>query len=129
MRIYTNSDYGMVEINGLQGEIVAIGQADANSFTNTITVNINSSGFTAFAFPTTGDVPFTPAIVVPIGEGTNSAIANPNLLDDATVNTAYIGVILGAAATLPSSGTSQGPAGSNGDVIYWQAGTVFSTAP
>lgn len=39
--------FGMPEINGLSGEITAI-----NAGTNTITVNINSAAFTAFAFPT-----------------------------------------------------------------------------
>ncbi len=124
VRLVVPAAYGMVEANGLQGQISAI-----NTSTNTITLNIDSSGFTAFAFPLSAAVPFSPAMVIPIGEGTDSTIANPNLLDDATVNTAFIGVTLGVATTLLPSGTGVGPAGTEGDVVYWQAGTVFSTTP
>lgn len=113
VRFVVPAAYGMVEMDGLQGEITAI---DLNN--NTITVNIDSSAFTAFAFPATADVPFSQALVVPIGEGTDEAIANPNLLDDATENQAFIGIQLAAGA--------QSPAGSNGDVIYWVAGKSYS---
>lgn len=44
-------DYGMGEINGLRGTVVRVGQADASGFTNTFDVDIDSSAFTAFAFP------------------------------------------------------------------------------
>lgn len=121
VRLVVPADYGMVEANGLQGQITAI-----STVNNTITLNIDSSAFTTFAFPVSAAAPFSPAMVVPIGEGADESVANPNLLDDATVNTAYIGINLGANATLPGSATSQGPAGSNGDVVYWQAGVVFA---
>lgn len=111
--------YGMTELNGLQGTIVAVGQADADGVTNTITVDIDTSGFTAFAFPLTTDPGFTPAQVVPIGENTAEALLlGANILGDATVNQAYIGIQLMA-------GTAS-PAGVNGNVIYWVAGKSFS---
>lgn len=70
--------------------ITAINTADASSFTNTITVNINSTG-TTFTWPTSAvaatgiQFPF----VEPVGEAatTSAGTVNPqNLLDDRTVN-------------------------------------------
>ena len=57
--------FGTSEINGLTGTIIGI-----NTATNTITVDINSAAFTAFAFPTSavaaGGVTFPQ--VIPVGE-------------------------------------------------------------
>ncbi len=106
--------FGMTELDGLQATIVAV-----NTTTNTITVDLDTTGFTAFAFPLTAAPGFTPAQVVPIGENTAEALLlNANILGDATVNTAYIGIQLVA-------GTAS-PAGVNNDVIYWLAGKSFS---
>jgi hypothetical protein len=80
----------MVEMNGLLGTIIAI-----NAGTNTITVNINSTAFTAFAFPLSavaaGGITF--AQVVPVGEA--AAVPYQNLLDDATDNRAIRGIRIG----------------------------------
>lgn len=106
--------FGMVELNNLYGTILAI-----NVGTNTLTIDIDSSGFSAFTFPLTAQVPFTQAQVCPGGEDTAEALAlNTNILGDATENRALIGMRLGAGIT--------SPAGSNGDVIYWVAGKSFS---
>lgn len=108
--------YGMTELDGLQGSIV-----DINKTNNTITVDIDTTGFTAFAFPLTADAGFTPAQVIPIGENTATAlnaIPSANILDDATYNTGYLGIQLKAGAG--------SPAGVNNDVIYWVAGKSFS---
>lgn len=107
VRINVPAAYGMTEIDGLIGNITAV-----NTSTNTITVDIDSSAFTAFAFPLTAAVPFTQATVVPVGETANGTYANT--LDDATDNQSFIGMRLGAGI--------DGPAGSSGDVIYWRAG-------
>jgi len=109
VRLIVPAAYGMVEANNLQGMITAI---DATY--NTITINIDSSSFTTFAFPLTGAAPFTPAIVVPVGED----VTYPNSNDDATTNTGYMGLKL--------AGGAQSPAGSASDVIYWVAGKSFS---
>lgn len=117
----TSTTFGMTQLNGLSGNIVAVNQADADGATNTITVDIDTSGFSAFAFPTTAAPGFTPAQVVPIGESTATAlnaIPQANILGDATVNTGYFGILLEA-------GTAS-PAGSTGDVIYWVAGKSFN---
>jgi hypothetical protein len=111
VRFIVPSQFGMTQMDGLTGQISAV-------TTSTITVNIDSSAFTAFAFPLVASYPFSPAMVVPVGEGTDSTIASPNLLDDATVNQAQTGMLLGAGAALP--------AGVNNDIIYWRAGKSFN---
>jgi hypothetical protein len=115
----TATAYGMTDLNGVQATIVAVGAAGVNSSTNTITIDVDTTGFTAFAFPLTTAPGFTPAQVVPIGENTAEALsANVNILGDATNNTGYIGILL-------QPGTSS-PAGVLNDVIYWVAGKSFS---
>lgn len=118
VRFYVPSAYGMSQINGLQGEITAINTTTTSG--NTVTVNIDSSGFDAFAFPLAAAFPFTQAQLVPVGEGTDASIASPNLLDDATINQGLIGMRLAAGA--------QSPAGSSSDLIYWTAGKSFSNS-
>lgn len=111
--------FGMTELNGLQGSIVQVGVADADGMTNTIVVDIDVSGFSAFAFPLTADVPFTPAQITPIGENTATALnANTNILGDATVNQAQFGMLLRAGAN--------SPAGVANDVIKWIAYKSFN---
>lgn len=103
--------FGMVEMDGLEGTIVAV---DTTNTVNSFTVDIDSSAFTTFAFPATGNQPFTPAQAIPDGEDTAYA-ANNNLnqLVDAYVNVGYIGIELAAGAN--------SPAGIANDVIYWVA--------
>lgn len=104
VRVHCPSGFGMTQIDGLSGEITAI-----NTTNNTITVDIDSSGFTAFAFPTSAvaaaGVSFPE--VVPYGVDAGGDLA------DAVDNTSFRGMRLGAGA--------DGPAGSNNDVIYWKA--------
>lgn len=111
VRLYVPTVFGMTQANGL---LVNISAVTASTFT----VNMDFSAFTAFVFPGAAAVPFTPAYVVPVGEETDQ-YSNPNLLDDATLNTGYIGVTLGAGVN--------GPAGQNADVVYWVAGKSFNT--
>ena len=111
VRFVVPSAYGMTQIDNLTGKITAV-----DTTNNTITVDIDSTAFTAFAFPATAAVPFTPAMVVPIGEAVDSTYVNQ--LDDATDNRGYIGMILAAG--------TDSPAGALNDVIYWQAGRAFS---
>jgi hypothetical protein len=94
VRIIVPDAFGMTQIDGLLGTITAISTAN-----NTITVDINSTGFTAFAFPTsaTAATGVTFAQVVPVGEAAinSSSQAYGNLLDDATDNTSYTGISIG----------------------------------
>jgi hypothetical protein len=113
VRLKVPSAYGMTEMDNLIGNITAVSTAN-----NTITVDIDSSSFTAFSFPLTAAVPFTFAEVIPVGETANGTYANN--LDDATDNVSLIGMKLAAGA--------DSPAGSSSDVIYWRAGKSFSVS-
>jgi len=110
------SGSGMVELDGQTATITAV-------TTDTFTINIDTSGYTAYAFPIYTAVPYTPAQVMPIGMAATSTYANS--LDDATLNTAFIGVVLG---TSDSAAIALGsPGGTTGDVIKWVAGKSFAT--
>lgn len=101
VRMIVPSAFGMVEMNNLLGVITAI-----NTTTNSITVNIDSSGFTAFAFPTSAVAAtgITFAQVVPVGEAAinSSSQTFGNLLDDATRNVSFTGIQIGT--TVQTSG-------------------------
>ncbi len=94
VRIIVPSAFGMTQINNQLLTITAI-----NTTTNTISVNIDSTNFTAFAYPSsaTAALGVSWAIVVPVGEAAVNTTAMPfgNLLDDATVNTSFNGIIVG----------------------------------
>ena len=110
--------YGMVEMNGLVGTVIAVDDAIG---TQTITVNIDSSAFTPFVFPTAlqWNTPMSKAMVVPNGEDSAYALAHGyNFLSDATVDIGFIGATLVAGVA--------SPAGEADDVIYWIAGKSFS---
>lgn len=112
VRLAVPSAFGMVEMDGLQATVTAIGAADANGYTNTITLDIDSAAFTAFAWPAASAAPLSFAQVIPIGEAATGTYANN--LDDATDNQAIIGMRLEAGTNSPAGATS--------DVIYWVAG-------
>lgn len=90
VRIKVPSDFGMIEMDELIGNITAISTAN-----NTITVDIDSSAFTAFAFPTSAiaGAGVEAPQVIPLGETANGTYANS--LDDATTNQAFRGVQVG----------------------------------
>jgi len=119
VRVVVPAAFGMVQMNNLQGTIVAVNTSTTGSGSNSITLDINSSAFSAFVFPLSSAAPFTSAEIVPIGEDTGFALsANQNILSDATVDTGYIGMIL--------AGGANGPAGVADDLIFWRAGKAFS---
>jgi hypothetical protein len=111
VRLSVPAVFGMTQADGLLVNITAV-------TAGTFTVNLDTTAFTAFVFPSAAAVPFTPASCQPVGEETDQ-FSNPNLLDDATVNTAYIGVQLAAGAN--------SPAGQAADLIFWVAGKSFNT--
>ncbi len=123
IRINVPSVYGMIQMDGLLGTITA-------AATNSITVDIDSTAFTAFKFPLPAIVPFSPALVVPVGEDTAESLGSTettlnanNILSDATDNEGFIGMTLGLGVA--GDGTN-GPSGQNSDVMYWEAGRAFS---
>lgn len=114
------------------------------------TINIDTSAYSAFTFPTIAQQPSSFPLVVPIGEDTAAALAsntaqvptiggqqiyntNSGILADSTVNTGFMGMILGigGVGSISSSNPIIGPAGSvtwnssdvgTGDTMYWLAG-------
>lgn len=97
-----STPFGMTQINGKYGEITAI-----NTTTNTITVNIDTTGYTAWAWPATTAVPFTFPQVVPAGE-------IPTIITASNQNVSGLYMELGSAVC-----------GSASDVMYWEADSVF----
>lgn len=82
------SEYGMVEINNKKGIVQSVG-------TYTITVDIDSSGFTAFALPTSA-VALTgvsPAMVVPSAAGPTPGANPPGVSVNAAFDNRNIWVI------------------------------------
>lgn len=149
VRFQIPSVSGMIQLNPssannyLAGIVVSI--VDAYNFT----ININTTGFTAFTYPTIAQQPSAFPQVIPIGEDTATALAsnsnqypqyqNQNIygaqqgiLADATVNTGYLGMILGFGGNgLELTTPILGPSGSiawttgnvpTGDTLYWVAG-------
>lgn len=97
VRIIVPTGFGMTEMNGLLVTITAI-----NTTTNSITVNVDSSAFTTFAFPTSALAALGTSFaqVVPVGEA--ATVPYQNLLDDATDNVSFTGIQIGA--TVQTSG-------------------------
>jgi hypothetical protein len=131
-------------LDGMQTTILAVGNAPVIVTGNepttlfTITVNIDTSAYGPWAFagptyyPPAALVPFSPAQTTPIGEYTSIALLNNvNILSDATLNTAFIGMQLGGG--LRGAGAQNaGPAGGFntgtgiGDSMFWMAGNTFT---
>lgn len=107
------------------------------------TINTNTTAYTAFTWPTSvpNQLPTSFPEVTPFGEDTATALSsntaqvpsvggiqipntNTGILADSTVNTLFIGMILGTGGNGLSVGAAvTGPAGTAAaDVMYWVAG-------
>lgn len=111
IRFSIPSEYGMVELDGLVGTVVS-------QTAGTFTVDIDTTGFSAFTYPTAtvAASAISPAIANPIGASTDLSY---NIGGNSTevYNQGVRGMIL-------TAGTAK-PAGSVSDVIYWRAGKSF----
>lgn len=98
-----DANFGMQQIDGLLGEITAV----TTGATNTITLDIDSSAFTAFAFPTSAVAAagITFPQVVPVGE-------SGNVLTGATNNVSARRILIESNAL-----------GANNDVMRYQIRT------
>jgi len=107
----------------------------------TFTIDTNTTSFTAFLWPLYSQTPCSFPEMTPVGENTATSLTalgaqvptvggvqipntNTGILADSTVNTLYLGMILGTGGTGASlTAAISGPAGSvAGDVMYWVAG-------
>lgn len=119
IRFSIPSGFGMQEMNGLTGTIVAIGAYTSNATFN-VTVDIDSTNFSTFAFPASTAVPTAQefATFAPAGQSTKfNPLTNVQTGYDFNLAPFHTGqftpyMFLGAGA--------QSPAGSNGDVIVWK---------
>jgi len=102
VKLKVPEEFGMIEAHNKTVEVLAKTTSDT---VNTITVDLNTTTYTAFAFPLTGVTLPSYAQVVPI--------SGP------ITNNSFRGFELKAGAT-----AAAGPAGADGDVIHWKAGTI-----
>lgn len=122
--------------NSLTSAIVVTVVDDYN-----FTINIDTTAYTAFTYPTIAQQPSSFPEVTPFGEDTATSLASPTIqvptigglqinatqsgiLADATVNTGFLGMILGTGgAGVQLTTAITGPAGTAAaDVVYWRAG-------
>lgn len=138
---------GMIELNPNPLNNYYPSNASQNAYVVSVvddynfTINIDTTAYTAFSFPTVAQQPSSLPQVIPFGEDTAFALVNTasqtptiggaqinntntGILADSTVNTGIIGMILGTGGLGDISGAAiTGPAGSvAGDVVYWVAG-------
>lgn len=132
---------GMIELNSTPANnyrsATVVSVVDAYNFT----IDIDTTAFAAFTWPTDAQTPCDFPLVVPIGEDTAASISslnaqtplfdgeqvynsNTGLLADSTVNTGFLGMVLGTGGDGLALGSAiTGPAGSvASDVVYWQSG-------
>lgn len=120
VRLYVPRVFGMTQANFVTAIISAV---SGNQVTLGGFIGLNASAFTAFAWPAASGVPYTPAVMVPIGSGP-SPTSNPlgynyDTLDDATENLAFQGFTVGPGILNTASTTVPGVVA--GDVIAWTA--------
>jgi hypothetical protein len=103
VRMVVPTQYGMTQMNGLLATITAISTAN-----NTITLDVDSSAFTAFAFPTSAVylAGCSPAVVVPVGEAVEYPYGLYPTSIDAVANQSFNGVQIGATVLVASKSYS-----------------------
>ena len=112
------TQYGMTQMDNRKGTVQAI-----NTTNNTITMDIDSSGFSAFVYPASALVQsgHSPAVAVPAGSGVFPGAAQPHTtvedaFDNQNTRIIYLGVgLFGAAVAL------NGTLVQTGDVFQWTA--------
>jgi hypothetical protein len=115
--------FGMTQINGLTGTITAVNAvaASSNIGAYNVTVNIDSSAFSAFAWPASTASP-TAALFATVAPSGSSTTFNPRT----NVTTGYNFPIQAfrtgqIVPFLFLAGGAQSPAGANNDIINWAA--------
>ncbi len=120
VRLIVPAIYGMTQANNQMAIISAV---TATTITLGGLLSINSSAYTAFAWPAATSVPFSPAWVVPVGSGP-SAVSTPpyynvDVLDDAITNVSFDGFTIGTGLLLASGASTIGITAS--DVLSYTA--------
>lgn len=103
VRMIVPSAFGMTQMNNVLATITSVTNTAS---TNTITLDVDASTFTAFSFPTSAvaATAVTPAMVVPVGEAAINTSTYPyaGLLDDATQNQSFAGITIGTGVLVAS---------------------------
>lgn len=122
LRFSIPSSFGMTEMNGLTGTIVALSSANY-----TATVDIDSTSFTTFAFPLTTSSPTAALFATAAPAGAKTAFDPVSLVQTGydfskqPFHTAQFTPYMFLA------GGAQSPAGASGDTILWQAYKMEAT--
>lgn len=117
------SSFGMKEIDQLTGTIVAVNAASATASIGAynVTVDIDSTAFTTFAFPLTSLSP-TARLFATFSPAGSATTFNPNTLVQTGYEFQKTPFHTGQFVPyLFLAGGAQSPAGANGDVINWMA--------
>jgi len=109
VRINIPEECGMTE---LSGQLVTVTVINASTFS----INVDTTGYTAFAFPTIAIPAFTPAEMVPVG----IAMAYNTSINAALKNNEFTGIRL---SSTNAAGLLWAPAGTAGDEVHWEGGT------
>lgn len=106
--------------------------------TQTVTLEADSTAFTAFAWPAAASYPYGLPVMIPQGEGNTNNLngivpfplpyANQNVLSFARQNTAFNGILIGAGDGT-NSATTGGIIGSTVDAWEWEAVTSQQDFP
>lgn len=115
--------FGMTQINQLTGTILAVNAvaASVNIGAYNVTVDIDSSAFTAFAFPASSLSP-TAALFATFSNAGQSTQFNPVTLVQTGYNVSKAPFHTGQFTPyMFLAGGAQSPAGANADVINWMA--------
>lgn len=126
---------GMIQLDGVQATILTV--VDDYNFT----INVDTTAFALFVFPAIAQQPSSYPLVIPFGEDTATSLitvaaqvptiagiqinnTNTGILADSTVNTGFLGMILGTGGLGVLNGVATtGPAGSvAADRMYWVVG-------
>lgn len=136
------SAYGMQQLNPSSGGLPFQATVSAvNNAVGTQTVtfaNVNSSAFTAFAWPGTGNYPISFPAMIPQGEGNLNQLlnivpsplpyGNQDVLSFAKQNLGFNGVIIGAGDGTNNS-SSGGIIDTGSQAFEWRAVTSLQTFP
>lgn len=138
VRFQIPTAFGMQQLNstsnGLPVEFTVVAVNNAVG-TQTVSLDVDSTAFTAFSWPAAASYPFSLPVMVPQGEGNTNNLsafgvsptplpyANQDVLSFATQNTGQTGVLIGAGDGT-NSATTGGIIGSTTDAWLWRAVTT-----
>lgn len=143
VRFQIPTQYGMQQLNstssGLPVEFTVVAVNNAVG-TQSVSLDVDSSAFTTFAWPASTNYPLSLPVMIPQGEWNLNNLsqwgvspsplpyANQNILGFARQNTASRGLLIGAGDGTAASSTG-GIIGSTTDTWYWEAHTSQQQFP